>query len=215
MAIIITILILLALWSIGSYLFVRNVEEPQYEVVAKKDGYEIRAYKSYIIAEVEVAGDQDDALRAGFRLIADYIFGNNTVMSKIAMTVPVLDEAQEAPSEKIAMTVPVIDEALSDTIHKISFIMPSQYTLETIPKPNDKRVQLKVVEQKKVAALRFTWYATESRVEKQKARLAKLLQRDGIATIGNVQLAQYNPPLSAPYMRRNEILVEIENEHVK
>ena len=211
MIIIYILLGVLIVWTLGSYISISKLEEPKYIVLQKQKGYEVREYESYIIAEVEVTGPQREAVNNGFRLIADYIFGNNTSSTQIAMTAPVIDEVQESNSEKIAMTAPVIDEVISDNIHKISFVLPSKYTLETIPKPNNPKVQLRIIESRKMAAMRFTWYATESRVNKKKSTLAELLQRDGIAVKGNLQLAQYNPPFSAPFTRRNEILVFIEN----
>ena len=95
----------LVIWTLGSYLVVRNLEEPSYTVIEKRNGYEIRQYQPYIIAETEVTGSYDEATNAGFRIIADYIFGNNTAKESIAMTTPVLEQT----SEKIAMTTPIGD----------------------------------------------------------------------------------------------------------
>jgi hypothetical protein len=64
----------LALWSIGSWFVVRNIEEPSYTVVEQRDGYELRDYAPYIVAEVEVSGTRDQSMNQGFRLLADYIF---------------------------------------------------------------------------------------------------------------------------------------------
>lgn len=71
---VIVLLALALIWSIGSWLVVRNIEEPSYTVVEKRDGYEIRDYAPYIVAEVETSGSRDASLNQGFRLLADYIF---------------------------------------------------------------------------------------------------------------------------------------------
>lgn len=197
---------LLVLWVVGSYVVMRNIEEPSYTVLEKKAGYEIRQYDAYIVAETKVSGTYQETLNQGFRAIADYIFGNNTTKTSIAMTAPVL----ESSSEKIAMTVPVISQPASEKNSVVSFVLPSKYTLETLPKPNNAAVELREVPARKVAVRRFTWYATEARVEKQKAVLVERLTADGVSMTDLPQVAQYNPPLSFPLTRRNEILIAIE-----
>lgn len=203
----IAIVVLLIVWIIGSYVAIRNLEEPKYIVLEKRDGYEIRQYEPYIIAETEVPEGYQEGLNSGFRVIADYIFGNNTTKSSIAMTAPVLE------SQQIAMTVPVIntiDGTSNNTVRRtVSFVLPSKYTLETLPKPNNSAVTLREVPGRKVAARRFTWYATESRIASQKKRLMEKLSADGVVTVDVSQVAQYNPPISFPLTRRNEILVQI------
>lgn len=201
------IVIVLALWALGSYLVVRNIEQPAYTVTEERDGYEIREYRPYIVAETTVSGERDEALEAGFRIIADYIFGNNVSKSSIAMTAPVLEQNA---SETIAMTAPVLDTESSTSERTIAFVLPASYTLETLPRPNNEQVRLREIPAQKVAALRFTWYATPSRIETKKSLLISLLQRDGTRVVGTPQVAQYNPPLSMPLMLRSEIIVPVE-----
>jgi hypothetical protein len=196
---------LLLIWFLGSYIVIRNIEEPSYVLLEKKDGYEIRQYDSYIIAETEVDGEYREAMGQGFRVIADYIFGNNTSKTSISMTVPVL----EGVSEKIEMTAPVINTMSIDKKRKVSFVLPSKYTLETLPQPNNSTVNLREVESKKVAVRRFSWYATEKRISNQKAILEEKLIKDNVSMIDTMQVAQYNPPLSFPFTLRNEIIVDI------
>jgi len=100
-------------------------------------------------------------------------------------------------SEKIAMTVPVINEG-DNTERTISFVMPSQYTLENIPKPNTDLVTLREIPERKVAVLRFGWYPNEKRVEDKKQKLASLLVANNIEIIGDYSSAYYNPPFSMP-----------------
>lgn len=197
--------VLLLLWFLGSYIVIRNIEEPSYTLLEKKDGYEIRQYDSYIIAETEVGGEYREAMGQGFRIIADYIFGNNKSKTSISMTVPVL----ESVSEKIEMTAPVINTMSTDKKRKVSFVLPSKYTLETLPQPNNSAVNLREVESRKVAVRRFSWYATEKRISNQKAILEEKLIKDNVSMIDTMQVAQYNPPLSFPFTLRNEIIVDI------
>jgi hypothetical protein len=211
----------LIIWFLYSWLSVRAIEEPKYEVVTAAQGYEIREYAAYIIAETTVSGakDRDEAARKGFPIVAGYIFGDNTSKDKIAMTAPVNTEAGEsekiamtAPvnTEKIAMTVPVnTEQEKADGTYKISFVMPSKYTLETLPIPNDSRVTIKEVPSRKVAVKRFTWSASESAVKKHEEALLSALERDNIETVGAINVARYNPPWTMPFMLRNEVQIEV------
>ena len=203
-----TFVLALVIWVIGSYLVVRTIEEPAYTVLEKKDGYEIREYAPYIMAKTTVTGNYDEATNKGFRIIADYIFGNNTKKESIAMTAPVLES--KAASEKIAMTTPVLETAGENNERTIAFVLPSKYTLETLPTPNNNAVTFMEVPARKVAVLRFTWYASASRMEAKKALLENYLTRDNITTAGEPETARYNPPLSMPLMLRNEVLIPVE-----
>lgn len=196
----------LVVWSLGSYLVIRKIEEPKYVVVENKNGYEIREYSAYITAQTEVTGTYTEATSKGFRIIADYIFGNNVTKSSIAMTAPVLENS----SQKIAMTVPVLDTERGTESRIISFVLPSEYTMETLPKPNNSQVELISVPSRKVAVLTFTWYPTVERIALKKKELQSLLEKDGVQIAGDTQVARYNPPLSMPLMLRNEIIIPIQ-----
>lgn len=202
--IVVVLLALALIWSIGSWLVVRNIEEPSYTVVERRDGYEIRDYAPYIVAEVETSGQRDQSLNQGFRLLADYIFGNNTKSAPIAMTAPVA----ESVSEPVAMTVPVMEQGSGDTRH-VTFTMPSKYTLATLPKPNNSAVKLREVPAHRVAVTRFSWYATDSRVARLQSQLIDMLKRDNIKTLWAPAYAGYNPPFSAPWLQRHEVMVDI------
>ena len=217
--IIIIIGVMLVVWTIASYVFERSIASPQYSVLEKRQGYEIRIYEPYITAQVEVSGTYDEALGQGFRILADYIFGNNTKQTNIAMTAPVT----ESESEKMAMTAPVLvkdNEILSMTapviesteneIRTISFVMPFEYTLETLPKPNNSQIKIVQQEERKVAVLRFSWFRNSERVAKKKQELLNFLKRDEITSKGSPEYAGYNAPFTAPWLNRNEVMVEIE-----
>jgi hypothetical protein len=159
------------------------------------------------VAETVVSGDRQEAISSGFTLIADYIFGNNISKSSIAMTAPVLDSQV---SEKISMTTPVLSTENTSGNRTIAFVLPSEYTQETLPVPNNPLVTLREVKAHKVAVIQFTWYATTARIEAKKQTLLSLLEKDQIVVNGDIQVAQYNPPLSMPLTLRNEIIVPIE-----
>lgn len=200
----------MTIWTIGSYAVVWTIEEPTYTVLEKKDGYEIRQYAPYIKAEAEVTGTYAEATNQGFRIIADYIFGNNIRKESISMTTPVLESPQIPEAEKIAMTVPVLESNTESATRTIAFVLPSKYTLETLPTPNNPAVKLTPVPARKVAVLRFTWYMTETRIAHKKYQLGEMLARDGKVIVSEFETARYNPPLSMPLTLRNEIIIPIE-----
>lgn len=183
-------------------------EEPKYDVLEKSDMFELRAYKPLIVAEVLVDGDMDAPSNKGFRLIADYIFGNNKsangASEKISTTVPV---AMEPKSEKISMTSPVSMQEASGK-WRVHFVMPSKYTLETLPAPNNAEVKLREVPAKKFAVVRFSGLAGEQKVAKKTEELLAWLQAKQIKPTGVPELARYNAPWTLPFMRRNEVMVE-------
>ncbi|MBX9809600.1 heme-binding protein [Candidatus Gracilibacteria bacterium] len=207
-----TFLIILAValivWITGTLIVVRGIEEPAYIVVEKRDGYEIREYSGYIVAEVEVEGDMGTALSDGFRQLAGYIFGGNTSQTAIKMTVPVMDTTKA--SEPIAMTAPVMDTVSSSGKHIVAFTMPISYSLDTLPKPDNANIRFISVKQSRRAVLQYSWYATESRVAAKKKLLEEFLVRDKYSIKGELISAQYNPPFSFPPLRRNEVMVDIE-----
>jgi hypothetical protein len=183
-------------------------EEPKYNLIEKSDVFELRAYKPIIIAEAFVNGDMEEASSKGFKLIADYIFGNNKsrtgASEKISMTIPV---SLEPKSEKISMSVPVTMQESAGK-WRMYFVMPSKYTLETLPVPNNIEVQLREVPAKKFAVVRFSGMAGEEKTAKNTKELLAWLQSKQIKPSGAPELARYNSPFTLPFLRRNEVMVE-------
>lgn len=122
------------------------------------------------------------------------------------MTSPVIEKS--SLSESIAMTSPVI-ATIEGESHTIAFGMPRSYTLETLPTPNDNRIQIVTIPEKKMAVIRFSWLRTNYRVESKKKELLGLLKKDTLKTVGEVQYAGYNAPWTPPWMTRNEVMIEI------
>ena len=185
-----------------------NVEKPDYKVIQTERNIEIRQYEPMIIAEVEVDGKREDAIREGFRLIADYIFGNNTVQRDIAMTAPV----QQQESQKIAMTAPVQQQSTGRS-WQISFVMPSKYSMESLPEPNNDRVRLKEISTKKFIVIDFSGTNSNENVTKHENQLMNYIEANQIKIIDSPKYAFYNAPWTLPFMRRNEVMIEI-NQHI-
>ena len=192
------------------------IEEPSFKVISKSGTFELRQYAPMLVAETVVDGDMDDASSTGFRRIADYIFGNNQVQtgnssSKIAMTAPVTMEPQ---SQKIAMTAPVAlvpaETMAASKQWRVHFVMPSQYTMQTIPQPKNPDVRLREIPGKLFAVNRFTGLNTVSRIQARTDELNAWIGQKNWKALGPVQLARYDPPWTLPMFRRNEVMVEVE-----
>ena len=201
------------IWIFGLLIFSNSAmasEEPKFTLLQKEESFEVRAYAPKIIAEVVVDGDMREASSQGFRLIADFIFGNNTAPSgkseKISMTVPVSVEPQ---SKKISMTAPVGIQQ-SGNRWKVYFVMPSQYSLETLPKPNNPLVNIQLVPAQKFALIRFSGLVDEAKMAIKVSELKAWVASKHLLMIGSPELARYNPPWTLPFLRRNEVMVEVE-----
>ena len=183
-------------------------EEPKYSVIEKEPPFEIRSYEPMIVAEVQVDGDLDSASGQGFRLIAAYIFGQNQVREKIAMTAPVTVEEKVPQSAKIAMTVPV---GIDSTAGKwtVSFVMPAEYTMESIPKPINPQVQLRQIPAVKKAVISFTGFYNEQKIAEKTLELEQWVKTRNLQPSGAPNFARYNPPWTLPFMRRNEVMMNL------
>ena len=181
------------------------IEEPKYSVSSHEGAIEIRVYQAAVAAEVTVAGGQKEAAGKGFRLLTGYIFGGNTRHQSIAMTAPV---AQKPISEKIAMTAPVTQTA-ADGAWVVRFTMPSSYSLATLPEPKDPRVKLRQIAPARFAVIRFSGLANPDSVAANTAQLVTFIKTHQLHSIGPASLAQYNPPWTLWFLRRNEVMIEL------
>lgn len=194
------------------------IEEPAYDTIVSQAPFELRHYAPTLIAQTVVNGDMDTASSKGFRLIADFIFGNNLAAdtgqaAQIAMTAPVTMAPQ---SSKIAMTAPVTIEQQSvetclpgPSQWRIHFVMPRQYTLANIPKPNNSAVTLLELPRKYMVVHRYSGFNTVARVQEKTKETLAWAKQQSLQVIGTPQLSRYDPPWTLPLFRRNEIMVEV------
>jgi SOUL heme-binding protein len=189
-------------------------EQPRYEVLRSYDGFELRRYMSYIVAETTVTGDFDNVGNTAFRILAGYISGKNRKNEAIAMTTPVNQTPAEDAGEKIAMTAPVTQtpqEHAKDT-YVFSFMMPSKYTLDTLPRPADARIHLRQMEGRLMAARTYSGTWAIHRYKQNEASLLQALQAEGLRPVGAPIFARYNSPFTLWFLRRNEVLVEVQSD---
>lgn len=188
-------------------------EEPDYTVLVQDDDFELRHYGEQLVAQTWVTGDQSAASREGFKTLADYIFGNNTApsgeSSEISMTAPVTMQSQannDDTSEEIAMTAPVSMQE-TDGKWRVQFTMPSQYTMQTLPKPNNQNVEIIEVPAQNYGVIKFSWLTGEDKVAEKTEALQTWMQDQDLTITGEPELARYDPPWTLPFMRRNEVMI--------
>lgn len=199
-------------------------EEPNYTILSQTDDFELRRYDGQLVAQTWVTGDQDAASRKGFTILADYIFGNNTApggkSSKISMTAPVMmqpeamsseENKDSDESEKIAMTAPVSMQQ-ADGKWRVQFTMPSQYTMQSLPKPNNPDITITELPVQTYGVIKFSGLAGSNKVAEKTEALQSWMQGQNLKIIGIPELARYNPPWTLPFMRRNEVMIRYEQK---
>lgn len=187
----------------------RSYEMPKYKTLVKEDNKEIRQYDAYIVARTNVASkDYSEAQSIAFRRLAGYIFGSNQMKKNIAMTAPVIQESRK--NVNIPMTAPVTQES-TPTGWSMSFMMPRSFTLETLPAPIDERVTFEEIPPKLIASIQYSWFRTEARNAEYAETLISWLRSksDEYEVVSQPSYAGYDPPWTIPFLKRNEILIEI------
>ena|SRR5579859_5981919 len=181
-------------------------EQPRYTVVEREKNLEVRRYEPYIVAEIDARGSLEEAGNKAFRPLADFIFGKNRRSEKMAMTVPV---TQAPKGETVGMTAPVMQSSSGEQTYVVSFVMPSRYTMTTLPQPIDPSIRFREVPASTVVAwsYRGTWSA--SRYEKEERAFREAVAKRGWTMSGALVWARYNPPFWPWFLRRNEILGEL------
>jgi hypothetical protein len=203
------------------------LEEPDYTVLKTTPDYEIRRYEPYIVAEVDVQGDFEGSGKAAFSILAGYIFGANHSREKMKMTAPV-----ESGSVRMAMTAPVISYVANERsgepdhyayfkasqkkieegatgAYTYAFVMEKQYTLETLPAPDDSSIRFRSKPSRVVAVRRYSGRWTAENYSRNADVLMSALRRDGLAITGEPRLARYNSPFVPWFLRRNEVMAEL------
>ncbi len=191
---------------------IRNWEEYPHEVVVKDGRFEIRAYEPCIVATTRMPGDMSEVSGAMFKRLGGYIFGDNTAEDEIAMTMPVIREEAEPRSEKIAMTMPVT-RSPTDGGWSMSFVMPSKYSMDSLPRPDNESVDIEKRPGVLRAAYRYSGIQHASDLAEYEPRLTEWAREQGYRVKSDAMLAAYDPPWTIWFLRRNEVLVEVEPAH--
>ena len=187
------VLLSLGLIAYGGWiLYTHSVERPAYKTLAKDGRFELREYPELVVAEATRTGDRRSAVSQGFGPLARYIF------------------AKQREGDKIAMTAPVTQQSDAENRWTVRFIMPSKYTIDTLPRPEDADVRLVTVPPKRVAAIRFSGVARDGLVAAKEAELRNWMKARGVEPAGTATYAYYNDPFTIGFLRRNEVMFDIE-----
>ena len=184
---------------------VGDYEEAAYTVLLEQDNIQIREYEELLVAQTTTRGTYKESGRSGFQRLGGYIFGDNVANESIAMTAPV---TQEQLSTEIAMTVPVFQEQDSGE-WIMTFVLPAKYTLETIPKPIDENVIIKTLPSKKIAIIQYSGFLNTESIIKYSELLKVWLDANEYEYADTFYSAAYDPPWTLPFMRRNEVHIEV------
>ncbi len=189
-----------------SLLGIRTIEEPAYVVLNTEDGIELREYETHVTVETTVDADFNDAGNRAFGRLFGYISGENRARQKIEMTAPVI--ASETAGETIEMTAPVI-AAREQGSWRYAFVLPSRYTIDNAPLPLGDELRLVENKPKRVAVLTFTGSWRESNFSQQVERLNDWIDSQQLTAAAGPRFAGYDPPWAIPFLRRNEIMIDI------
>jgi len=182
-------------------------ETPAYTIIKKDNSIELREYAEYIKAEVEIVDTTyRKAVYKGFSVLAGYIFGDNVTSKNLAMTSPV----QVASSQKIAMTSPVTVSGAGS--YTVAFVMPSEFTLKTLPEPKNPTITFNKVDSQVTAAIRFSGYFNERKVRKAKHHLRDWLKEENLEAEGEFLVARYDPPWVPWFLARNEVMIGVKKD---
>ena len=184
------------------------LEEPKYSVLKEYENFEIRNYASYLVAEVDIEGSYNKTGNEAFRILAGYIFGDNQSSTKMNMTAPVESEAIQ-PSERMNMTAPVFSNKNVNG-YTYRFVMESKYTQETLPVPNNSKIRITEIKDRVMAVISFSGRWSQKNFEKHEQILVNDLKNEGIGVASEAIYARYNAPFTPWFLRRNEIMFEIE-----
>lgn len=168
-----------------------KTEQQKYTLVRQYKDFEIRFYPSATIATINSnAKSYKELSGPGFRKLASYIFGGNEKKESIAMTAPVQMD-------------------INDSISTMSFVMPSEYSMDELPKPSDPNVTITSTTDEYVAVIKFGGYASDDTMKEYSEKLQSLLKENGITSYGNFRFYGYSPPFQT-IGRRNEIVIAVE-----
>jgi hypothetical protein len=167
-------------------------EQQKYRVVKRLDDLEIREYEACVLMQVTVNGDFTSAGSIAFRPLVNFISGSN-------------DSRQ-----KIAMTAPVIQEPVNNQEHIVSFVLPAGMHPDDVPVPSDARVKMVAQPVHFAAARRFGGGWNENRFHEEGEHLLNAVKAAGLAPIGAIYWARFDPPWKPGFLKRNEAIIKIE-----
>jgi len=180
-------------------------EQQPFDLLTRFPGFEVRRYPAHLVAEVEVHSSFADAGNQAFGVLVAFISGRNNTRGQVAMTAPVVQA-----STKIAMTSPVVQgSGVESGRHVVAFVMPAQFSLETLPTPSDPRITVREIPTQVAAARTFTGRWTERICQLQLAELSTAVVQAGLEINGPPRFARFDPPWTPWFLRHNEVVLPV------
>ena len=189
---IVALLIPVALFAVA----LMSLDEPEYEVLEQTDAFELRAYKPFVVAETRVDGDFDEVGSRAFSRLVSYIQGENQGGRNLPMTAPVNQQR--------------VADGSDGSTWLFQFVMPKEYVLQMLPQPIDDGVTLRQIPARLVAARRYSGGWGEQKYRANEQALLEALRQERLLPVGAPIFARYNAPFIPGFLRRNEVLVEVE-----
>ena len=183
-------------------------EQQTYEVLERYPSFELRRYPAHAVAEVRVEGSFESAGNRAFRSLFGYISGRNRSAQAVAMTAPVVQE--EAGSQRVAMTAPVVQTEGAEGEYVVAFVLPASLTAQTAPVPIDPQVRIREVPERLAVAVRYSGRWSESGYRDRLADLEAALAEAGLVPVGPPRFARFDPPFKPWFLRRNEVVQDVE-----
>lgn len=183
-------------------------EEQPFEVIRRYDGFEVRRYPAYVVAEVTVDQPFEQAGNTAFRYLFGYITGQNRSQSSVAMTAPVTQSPGAA--QKVAMTAPVVQHSSPEGGYAVAFVLPASMTEQTAPEPTDPRVTIRTVQPSVAAVARYSGRWSQDSYERHCRSLLEAVAAEGFTVIGAPRFARFDPPFKPWFLRRNEVVVDVD-----
>ncbi len=182
-------------------------ERQRYDVLGQFDGCELRRYAPHLVAEVEVESSFTEAGNRAFAVLVAFISGQNSSRGKVAMTAPVI---QQPASTRIAMTSPVVQESCAEPgRHVVAFVMPAEFSLDSLPTPADPRIRVREIPAEVAVAKEFTGRWSERVYQEQLAELRGIALHAGLEIIGKPRFARFDPPWTPWFLRHNEVVLPV------
>ncbi len=162
-------------------------ETAKYEVIEKDGNFEIRKYKEFYSASI----DEDNIIQSnGFNHLFNYISGENMQNKKISMTTPVIN-------------------TIEDNNSSTEFVMPEEYSSKDLPSPNDQNIKINKNKWDLTASVRFSGTISIEKISYYEKELLNWIAKKQLIAIGSFKLARYNPPFIPPFLRKNELLINV------
>ncbi len=168
-------------------------EEPDYTVLKKESEIEIRQYKNFLTASIEIEGNRKEAIGKGFRFLFKYISGENK------------------NKESISMTIPVMQKSSGNNKWNVSFVVPKKFDIKNAPQPDNVNIQLKNNSDLKVIAITFSGLFSDGNIEENETKLRNYIKEKGIKIEDPAIYAGYNAPWTPWFLKRNEVMFKLVN----